>query len=201
MIRSAFVLTQWFHLPLTPYLLAGNVIGATIIISSRWIISKALQWHSESILPAFFACASIILPTILATCAGIYGLDNEIVSGQLEACWTRLFRSKDESTIRAIQTSLHCCGLHSTKDRAAPFPDRDTDAHACERQLGYLIPCAPAWQRHLTLAASLYLAASVILGIAAVRVIIHIFVILLLIWFIDRDDPKFRLLEKERLCA
>lgn len=163
------MLTQWFHLPLTPYLLAGNIIGSAIILSNNWIISKALQWHSESILPAFIGYASVILPATLATCAGIYGLDNDIVSAQIEARWTRLFRAKNESTIRAIQTSLHCCGLHSTKDRAAPFPHKGTDAHACERELGYLVPCGPAWQRHLTIAASLYLAASVMLSIAAVR--------------------------------
>lgn len=201
MFRVAFVLTQWFHLPLTPYLLPGNIIGAVIIVSNKWTISKALQWHSESILPAFVACASIILPTILATCAGIYGLDNDIVSGQIESSWTRLFRSKDESTIHGIQSSLHCCGLHSTKDRAAPFPDKDTDAHACERESGYLIPCAPAWQRHLTIAASLHLVASVMLSIAAVRITLYILVVLLLTSYLAFDDSTLRFLEKERLCA
>jgi len=56
--------------------------------------------------------------------------------------WKQMFSEKSIQ-IKSIQQSLECCGFASTKDRAYPFPGKDTTATACVEKYGYSQPCAP----------------------------------------------------------
>lgn len=121
--------------------------------------------HQISLLVSYVL---LTLPVVLITWAGEYIADREITYCKMESRWTQLFRLKDEATIRSIQKYLHCCGLNSLKDRAWPFPSGAVDARACERSLGFSVPCAPAWRKNLLVVASLNMTASVMLAVASV---------------------------------
>lgn len=69
----------------------------------------------------------LIYETIVATLALTYMIPPQSLSCGLEDTWRKLFSSKDERAIRAVQDAFNCCGLRSINDRAWPFRG---DAHA-----------------------------------------------------------------------
>ena len=145
-----------------------NVAIALAAISSRFVAARIQEWRHASRISFTFAYALIVLPIVPATWAGRYVFAAEITACQTEARWSLLFQLKEESTIRAIQNSLRCCGFNSMRDRAWPFPSRTVDARACERTSGFSVPCGPLWQHHLVIAATLNMTASMVLEIASV---------------------------------
>lgn len=114
-------------------------------------------------------CILLILETAVATLSGTYiapiaglacGLDNE---------WLRLFRAKDGTRIQRIQDSLDCCGLHSVKDKAYPFPSSDVSVKSCSTRYGRNASCFDGWRREERKAASVILAVTVVVALWKVR--------------------------------
>jgi hypothetical protein len=58
-----------------------------------------------------------------------------------------MVQAKNENSIRRIQDSLNCCGLHSLKDRAWPFPDNRNDASTCQALTHRSQSCFAAWRK------------------------------------------------------
>lgn len=63
----------------------------------------------------------LIYETIVATLSLTYMIPPNSLHCGLEDTWQKLFSSKNEEKIRAIQDALKCCGLHSVYDKAWPF--------------------------------------------------------------------------------
>jgi hypothetical protein len=64
----------------------------------------------------------VVLDTVFVTLAGTY-LPPETLSCPLVENWEGMFRAHDGTHIKAIQDSLGCCGLKTTKHMPFPFPD------------------------------------------------------------------------------
>jgi len=69
----------------------------------------------------------------------------EILSCTLDTQWAAWFQTKHDRPIRDIQNMLECCGLHSTRDRAFPFPDRTHTANACVEAYSRDAACGTQW--------------------------------------------------------
>lgn len=72
--------------------------------------------------------------------------DPDAMTCILERTWSAWFRQKNVRPVRAIQDSLECCGLRSTRDRAWPFPDLEHDAGACIAAYQRKVSCMKQWQ-------------------------------------------------------
>jgi hypothetical protein len=88
-----------------------------------------------------------ILETVLATLAGTYILPVSGLQCGLDNRWQRMFKTKDQNAIRRIQDAFNCCGLHSVKDRAWPFPDDRKDANTCQAITRRTQSCFGLWRR------------------------------------------------------
>jgi hypothetical protein len=160
--------THKLAIPISAWVPSLNVFLALITMLYYLNSSKILSMPHAHLVIIALCYISIALPPILTTYTAHFIFSPTVTACQLESHWTKLFRTKDEATIKSIQNVLHCCGFKSTPDRAWPFPSRTEDAHACERTLGFSVPCAPAWHGRLITTAALNIAASIILGTAAV---------------------------------
>ncbi|PLB33924.1 uncharacterized protein BDW47DRAFT_85363 [Aspergillus candidus] len=87
-----------------------------------------------------------ILVTILFTATLTILFPDSLLICRLESYWQSHFQAKDAHTIRSIQDRFQCCGLHSTRDRAWPFKNRDHGDDACEAQFGYGRSCLVPWR-------------------------------------------------------
>ncbi len=114
----------------------------------------------------------VIYEIVIATLALTYLGPEESVLCGLDTTWYRLFRGKDENAIKAIQDTYNCCGLHSTVDKAFPFPGGNNDVHACEKAFGRTKPCFGAWKRgEKTTASLISLVAIFAIAIALVNMV------------------------------
>lgn len=111
---------------------------------------------------------AVVAPVIMAVIAGVYAFSADARMCTSELHWKRWFQYKDEEVIRSIQESFRCCGFNSMRDRAWPFPSRDTDAGACQRTSGFRTHCGPLWEDQLQVTARLCLMASVLLHLLLV---------------------------------
>jgi hypothetical protein len=103
-----------------------------------------------------------LIPVVLLTLALIYSVPSWLLSCSLESQWAHLFHTKNADAIRAIQGSLHCCGLNSMHDRAWPFPSNGVDARECERTQGWNVRCLDGWAEQEIQMAGLVAGASVV---------------------------------------
>lgn len=104
----------------------------------------------------------LIIPVILATLSAPDVASMNLQNWRVEQQWDHFFRSKNENAIKSIQDQLHCCGLHSMRDRAWPFPSRDTDAGTCEKTSGFETRCGTMLANRLCMAAAVDLTGSVL---------------------------------------
>jgi hypothetical protein len=158
-VRLAWARTARWSLPISLVLpilslfiaLAGPLTTLVLArVDSR--IINLVKPHVRYVLP--FA------PAIFLILAMVYGLPSTLLSCELESQWTSLFRQKNAQAIRIIENELHCCGFNSIHDRAWPFPSREVDVRACERDLGYVQPCIGPWRRQEQIAAGLVFTAN-----------------------------------------
>ncbi|KAL2117151.1 hypothetical protein VTJ04DRAFT_9319 [Mycothermus thermophilus] len=97
----------------------------------------------------------LLLTTVLTTLlASPLPTTSPVTSCLLTTHWTSLFRARRADAIRAIQDALTCCGLHTTRDMAWPFPPSGGDqgkeaARQCETHFGRHQPCLPVWEQAL----------------------------------------------------
>ncbi|KAF2433967.1 hypothetical protein EJ08DRAFT_646856 [Tothia fuscella] len=87
-----------------------------------------------------------IYDAVLATLAGTYITPISNLHCGLEDKWQGLWHAKNGKAIRRIQDAFECCGLHSTSDRAYPFPGKDVGVDGCRRMFGYEGSCFGKWR-------------------------------------------------------
>lgn len=150
-------------LPLPVALPALNVLlpvlTALATALSRRLLTTLKNHVLRQVLP-YLAYTTTLPPIALLILSLTYAVPSDLRSCASDTHWLRLFEHKDESSVRAIQTQLQCCGYNSMHDRAWPFPSRNTDARTCERTMGYTLACGGMWRHQEVVAAALVAVAS-----------------------------------------
>lgn len=104
----------------------------------------------------------IVYETVIATLALTCITPPNDLSCHLERQWSWLFSNKNADVIRRIQDRHQCCGLHSVRDRAWPFPDRGHTAAACHEAFGRRRSCFGGWKQDEQITAGLMLSVAVV---------------------------------------
>jgi hypothetical protein len=165
MSRSyAWARSAYFSLPLpmfVPTISAFHPIVSAVAIP---LAARTLKnrYRSAILLSNTVSYILSLIPVVLLTLALIYSVPSSLLSCSLESQWAHLFRTKNADAVRAIQGSLHCCGLNSMHDRAWPFPSNGVDARECERTQGWNVRCLDGWAEQETQMAGLVAGASVV---------------------------------------
>ncbi len=102
-----------------------------------------------------------VYEAVLATLAGSHLLPVDGLRCGLDDRWRQLYRRKDALSIRKIQDTFSCCGLHSLRDMAWPFPEKHVAANMCQETYRRTRSCFAAWQGQERKAALLILVAVV----------------------------------------
>ncbi|ROW06389.1 hypothetical protein VMCG_04283 [Cytospora schulzeri] len=119
-------------LPLSPVLtfltILLPVVAAANAITLPYLTRKSLN-SAKSLLnpthPAVIQILQGIITTVFGTLYATYIVPGDSRVCELSTLWQRLFRGKNDKTIRAIQDAFECCGFRSIKDMAWPFPPTD----------------------------------------------------------------------------
>jgi len=89
----------------------------------------------------------LVYSTVVITLLGTHtGPTSSLLCG-LNDRWQSLYRAKDGDAIGTIQDTFKCCGLHSTRDKAFPFPfGEKNDVRLCEKKFGWKQSCFESWR-------------------------------------------------------
>jgi hypothetical protein len=101
----------------------------------------------------------LIFETAVATLSGTYIGPPGTLSCGLDERWRYLFQGKHADSIQRIQNAFECCGLHSPRDKAYPFPSHDVGIDACQRRYDRTKSCFADWKAEEQLVAGLMLLA------------------------------------------
>ena len=110
----------------------------------------------------------IIYYTVIVTLSMSHMVPPNNLTCGLEQQWLRLFTAKDQNAIKRIQDSHQCCGLHSAKDKAWPFPDGNHGSDACLNAFGRKKPCFGDWRRDEQIVGGLMILVAVITALIKV---------------------------------
>jgi hypothetical protein len=160
----AWARSAYFSLPLpmsVPAVSAFHPVVSAVVIP---LAARTLKnrYRNSVLLSTTVSYILALIPVVLLTLALIYGIPSQLLSCSLESQWAHFFRTKNADAVRAIQGSLHCCGLNSMHDRAWPFPSKGVDARECERTQGWNVRCLDGWTEQETRMAGLVAGASVL---------------------------------------
>lgn len=139
---------------LLPLLAAGNTFALPALVRSsnnssstntHRRVSLAMVLQRLLFHPMALQFLQALVTTILAT---LYASD--LVSSNddcaLATRWLRLFRTKDDQAIRAIQDAFQCCGFRSVHDMAWPFPPTAVE---CAVRFERALACRAPWTEAL----------------------------------------------------
>jgi hypothetical protein len=102
--------------------------------------------NGPSILSVIIFITLTIYETVVVTLSGTHiGPESDLTCG-LNEQWASLFRAKESKSVRRIQDAFNCCGLHSVKDKAWPFPDKNHGVDACVKAFGRTKSCFESWR-------------------------------------------------------
>jgi hypothetical protein len=125
--------------------------------------AKQSRWYNIAILILF------IYETVVVTLAGTYLAPVDNLGCGLDTRWLDLFRKHNGKAIRRIQDAFKCCGLHSTVDKAYPFPGKDVGVDACKKAFSRSSSCFVPWREEERKIASLILMTVVLVAIWKVK--------------------------------
>jgi hypothetical protein len=109
-----------------------------------------------------------VYESVLATLAGTYLAPVSGLRCGLDERWRALYQGKQGRVIGRIQDAFGCCGLHSVRDMAYPFPSKERGADACVKMYDRQSSCFEGWREEERGVAGLILAVSV--GVAVWKV-------------------------------
>ena len=104
----------------------------------------------------------VIYETAIATLALTHMAPSANLACGLDRQWGNLYVNKNSGAISRIQDVYQCCGLHTVKQMAWPFPNKDRDADACVNMFGRRESCFGQWRRDEQVSAGLLLLVAVI---------------------------------------
>ena len=116
----------------------------------------------------------IIYETAIATLALNHMAPPGNLTCHLERQWGQLFSNKNAEVVRRIQDRHQCCGLHSTVDKAWPFPDKGHPVTACREAFNRRQSCFGGWRQDEQITAGLLLLVAVVAFLLKVRRMTHV---------------------------
>lgn len=154
-----------FSLPI-PILLGALTLALPLISGLSLEILTQVQVHQTqkagtpgSRYYSLTVAILLIYETAVATLSGTYIGPPGTLSCGLDERWRYLFQGKHADSIRRIQDAFECCGLHSPRDKAYPFPSHDVGVDACQRRYDRTKSCFADWKAEEQLVAGLMLLA------------------------------------------
>ncbi|OHE93438.1 tetraspanin [Colletotrichum orchidophilum] len=120
--------------------------------------------RTEQLFPTIIQSLQGILTTAVAVILLQTALPGDGLNCSLSTSWQRMFVAKDESAIKHIQDSLHCCGLNSVKDRGWPF---NGNTH-CAEITGRKTACVGPWRDATVRNSSIDLGVVLVVGVLQV---------------------------------
>ena len=146
---AALVKINQLSLPFPTFVPTCNII-IPIVTAAIWPVSRRLtatvKQNAIRFLLPYLASASSFTPLALFVLSLVYAVPSDMSQCAADRHWLSMFERKDARAISGIQNRLLCCGLNSMHDRAWPFPNRNTDARACEKTQGYQRACGNVWR-------------------------------------------------------
>lgn len=128
-------------------LISGLIISSiTTLPSSQPLLLKSKkptrhpQWQNYALL------LLTILSTVLATLSGTHLPSSATQTCTLDTKWQSMFSQHDGKSIQRIQDAFNCCGLHSIRDKAFPFPSKNIGVDACSKTFGRTKSCFNDWR-------------------------------------------------------
>lgn len=88
----------------------------------------------------------LVYSTVVITLLGTHTGPASSLLCNLNDRWQSLYRAKDGNAIKTIQDTFKCCGLHSTVDKAFPFPGGKNGIDACKKSFGWTQSCFESWR-------------------------------------------------------
>lgn len=139
--------------------IAGFSMQSPLFCAAKLLPVNVLR-SSKTISVVFISL--IIYQTVLATLPATYlGPADNLTCG-LDQKWVSPFREKEADPIRRIQKAFRCCGLHSVKYKAWPFPDKIHRVDACVISFSRQVSCFSSWRTKERRAAGLLLLVGII---------------------------------------
>ena len=145
----AAVKANHLYLPIPTF---PNVLAIVLPILSFLVFTYNSSSTSKGFIVRFLPRSAglvvlAIFDAILATVASTI-LQPQLLECSVDSRWAALFTSKNVRAIKSIQEAFNCCGLHSTVDRAWPFPDINRGGRACiELYRDRRQSCEQPWQQ------------------------------------------------------
>jgi len=166
----ALHLTRYYSLPIPTILsaftlalppVAGLALSSATSLRTLNTSRNPLNRKNPQAAATWFYVTILVLAiyeTAVAALAGTYlGPTGGLTCG-LEEEWRKLFMNKDGNRIRQIQDAGECCGLHSSKDMAWPFPSKQVEAGTCAARYDRGVSsCFGFWRQREQIAAGLLL--------------------------------------------
>ncbi|GAB7349201.1 hypothetical protein MBLNU459_g8129t1 [Dothideomycetes sp. NU459] len=143
--------------------LAGLALETSNALSSSISKSRKHASRHASNIPAVLLPSTLTILGLVVYCTVIATLGGTHISPvgglgcALRERWTQLFRAKEAARVQSIQDLLSCCGFHTVKEMAYPFPSgaRGVGADECMRITGRTAACEDGWRDKERLVAGL----------------------------------------------
>jgi len=176
----AFQTIRVLSLPISSHLAAATVILPVLNGLGAYGVSalarRSRHGHDDKrslvTVPALLIGILIIIyETAVATLALTHMAPPSSLNCGLDERWLHLFRSKNGNAIRRIQDAYQCCGLHSTHDKAFPFPSKSVGIDACAKTFGRQKSCFGDWRQDEQIMAGLLLLVTVLVFLSKIGVL------------------------------
>ncbi|KHN94413.1 protein-tyrosine phosphatase [Metarhizium album ARSEF 1941] len=127
--------------------------------------------HPARLLGQALQGGQAILTTVLATILFSNILPSAARDCLLSTVWQRLFSGHDAASIRRIQDALNCCGFHTVRDRAWPFPNQHT-SQQCAETYKRDMACIQPWRAALQMNSGIGFGVVLFIGIIQIASLI-----------------------------
>ncbi|KAI9718223.1 MAG: hypothetical protein M1812_004213 [Candelaria pacifica] len=171
-------------LPISPYLAAATVLLPAVngvgLYGARSLVpsNSRHRTKSSSHLSGPVLVVGVLLviyETVIVTLALTHMVPPSGLTCGLNETWMSLFQHKNSDAINRIQNTFKCCGLHSTRDKAWPFPDKNHGADACVKTLGWQKSCFGDWRQGEQISAGLLLMVALLVFVSKVLFSLSLF--------------------------
>jgi hypothetical protein len=121
----------------------------------------------RTIVPVALNLLQALATTVLATLTLSRGTPGPMQDCALHTTWQGLWTTHNAEAIKAVQEALSCCGFHTVKHMAWPFPG--APGAPCAERYGRTLSCEEPWRALLQRNAGIGTGVLVTVGIVQVH--------------------------------